>query len=403
MYANFLCRHQAGHCQIAEGIRDKLTIQNKKMSSQMKRLIQKIAILLFAIPRKPEGEVFKDLAAFVLAVGSFALTYVLIYLLISLDGGDEAAFRKALNTVGLLSVFGTMIGYSAVRQFFQNLLAMIFLQTLSFNAKSLLAMQPEVTIHLDQALQWITKERGFIGMVVLCGLLLTALLLLAKSPIDRLCRHLFSCFDFCRSIRRPWEHVVPFSKLDHRSIAIHEAGHAIIMAFDPLIDDSCRVEISQDPSKGRFGYCRHAMWPHNVHLHNYHVMRMVGNLAGVEAERVVLGSPGMGGSGDYKAWLELAQGLLLADPDEVYFSSPRTATEIEHNRLTLNALRKKHQELARRILEVNQEVLEQMAGRLMECYALKGDELRGFLNQVKSVEGMPDLSVYHTELAVAAR
>ncbi|RMV36215.1 hypothetical protein ALP12_200474 [Pseudomonas savastanoi pv. phaseolicola] len=36
----------------------------------------------------------------------------------------------------------------------------------------------------------------------------------------------------------------------------------------------------------------------------------------------------------------------------------------------------------------------------MECYVLKGDELRGFLSQVKPVEGMPDLSVYHTQLAV---
>ncbi|AXH59804.1 hypothetical protein [Pseudomonas amygdali] len=366
----------------------------------MKRLIQKIAILFFATPLKPKGEIIRDLAAFMLAVGSFALTYIVGYLLISPDSGDEAAFRATLNGIGFLSVFSTMIGYSAARQFFQNLLAMIFLQTLSFNAESLLAMKPEVTAHLDHALQWVTDERGFIGLTALCGLCVAVLLILATPPIDRLCRYLFACFDFCRSIHRPWEHVVPFSKLDHRSIAIHEAGHAIIMAFDPLIDDNCRVVISQDPSKGRFGYCRHAMWPHNVHLHNYHVMRMVGNLAGVEAERVVLGSPGMGGAGDYKAWLELAQGLLQADPDEVYFSKPKTAPEIEHNRLTLNALRKRHQALARRILEVNQEVLEQMTERLMECYVLKGDELRGFLSQVKPVEGMPDLSVYHTQLAV---
>lgn len=360
----------------------------------MKSLVQKIAILFFATPRKPEGEAMRDLIAFMLASGGFVMTYALAYWLISPEGGDIASFKITLNAIGFLSVFLTMIGYSVVRQFFQNSLVMIFLQTLSFNAESVLALQPKVTTHLDHALQWMMNERGFIGLTVLCGFSVAALLLLTKFPIDRLCQYLFSCFDFCRNIHRPWEHVIPFSKLDHRSIAIHEAGHAIIMAYDPLIDDTCRVVISQDPSKGRFGYCRHAMWPHNVHQHNYHVMRMVGNLAGVEAERVVLGSSGMGGSADYKAWLELAQGILKSDPDEVYFSNPRTAAEIEHNRLTLNALRKKHQALARRILEVNQEVLKQMAERLMECYVLKGDELRGFLDQIKPVEGLPDLSVY---------
>ncbi|WP_122530946.1 hypothetical protein [Pseudomonas viridiflava] len=362
----------------------------------MKDLIHRIAIRFFATPQKPRGEILRDLASVLIPIVSYFTFYALsMALLINQEHSAESAFRLFLNSLGLLLVVFFASWRSTAHQFFMNALMLVATQTLSFFAPELLAKAPLIDSYLARLLTVIENERRYIVLGLTCLAGLVTLGVVASLPINLLSQYLFSRFDFCRSIKTPWRHVIPFTKQDHRSIAIHEAGHAIIMALDPLIDDNCKVYLAQDPADGTFGYCRHARWPHNIHSRDYYVMRMVGYLAGVEAERLVIGSPGMGGSSDYRIWLELAQRMMRTDPDEVFFPDPKTAPEIEHNRLALNDMRRKHQAIARKILEVNQEVLEQLAARLMECFELKGPELLGFLERVKPIEDMPDLSFYY--------
>ncbi|WP_338924785.1 hypothetical protein V0M98_34765 (plasmid) [Pseudomonas silesiensis] len=185
-----------------------------------------------------------------------------------------------------------------------------------------------------------------------------------------------------------------FTNLDKHSVSIHEAGHAIILGLDPLIDDTCELFLAIGPGRGNFGYCRKVVWPHNVHLRSYILMDMVGSLAGVEAEKLIVGECGLGGSADYAKWLDLAERLLLSDPDQVYFSKPVTVPQIEHNRQALNSLRKEHQALARSILEANRDILESLAALLREKHRVAGKELREILSKVKPVAGVPDLSHY---------
>lgn len=131
-----------------------------------------------------------------------------------------------------------------------------------------------------------------------------------------------------------------FTWFDKRSISIHEAGHAVVMALDPFLDDSAEVVLAQGPDRGSFGYCRHNGWPHNVLMREYMQMRMIGMLAGVEAERLMLGGYGSGGAADFRNWLARAPQFMATDPDDVYFTSPTGLAEIELNRLTLNEVRK---------------------------------------------------------------
>ena len=86
--------------------------------------------------------------------------------------------------------------------------------------------------------------------------------------------------------------------------------------------------------------------------------------------------------------------MLLSDPDQVYFAKPISVAQIEHNRQTLNALRKEHQALARRILEANRGVLESLAALIREKHTVAGAELREILSAVKPVAGVPDFTHY---------
>lgn len=185
-----------------------------------------------------------------------------------------------------------------------------------------------------------------------------------------------------------------FTELDKRSISIHEAGHAIIVGLNPLLDNGCKVHLAIGPNNDSWGYCRGVIWPHQVHLRSYVLMDMVCKLAGVEAEKMVIGECGISGSSDYAGWLELAERMLLSDPDQVYFSKPSTVAQIEHNRQALNALRKEHQALARRILEANRDILQSLAALIREKYEVSGPELYKILSAVKPVEGVPDFTHY---------
>jgi hypothetical protein len=241
---------------------------------------------------------------------------------------------------------------------------------------------------------YLTTHAPLIGFVVLAFFSVVGALKLLEKPG----RWLFDRYiaTWCKD----WENqgfIVgksAFTELDKRSISIHEAGHAVILGLDPLIDNNCEVFLAIGPGRGSFGYCRGVAWPHQVHLRSYVLMDMVSKLAGVEAEKLVIGECGISGSADYAAWLDLAERMLLSDPDQVYFAKPISVTQIEHNRQTLNALRKEHQALARRILEANRGVLESLAALIREKHTVAGVELREILSAVKPVAGVPDFTHY---------
>lgn len=241
---------------------------------------------------------------------------------------------------------------------------------------------------------YLTSHASFIGFIVFALVSVVGTLNLLKKPGQWL-------FDrYIATWCKDWENrgfvlgKSAFTELDKRSISIHEAGHAVILGLDPLIDNSCEVVLAIGPGRGSFGYCRGVTWPHQVHLRSYVLMDMVCKLAGVEAEKLVIGECGISGSADYAGWLDLAERMLLSDPDQVYFPKPITVAQIEHNRQTLNTLRKEHQALARRILEANRDILESLAALLREKHKVAGMELRKILSAVTPVAGVPDFTHY---------
>lgn len=183
-----------------------------------------------------------------------------------------------------------------------------------------------------------------------------------------------------------------FTPFDKKSICVHEAGHAIVLGLNPLIDDTCRLVLSSSPEPGRYGYCSLPKWPHVSKMRHYLMMDMVVIVAGIEAERLVYGDCSTGGVGDYHMWLDRVEQFLRSHPDQVYFCKPSTPAQIEHNRMALNELRSQHQALARRILEANRDLLETLSDRLLEAGTIEGPELRFLLKEVVSVEGVPDYS-----------
>jgi len=294
----------------------------------------------------------------------------------------------ALGVVGIASVMIIEVKVlSHLKKLGLNLLALCFLGAFGL-------AYPELELKVAVILGVLHEHRVTLTSMALLAVALWSFLSLMKRPLQNLIDRLFGLW------AKEWEaqgymsKATRFTWFDKRSISIHEAGHAVIMALDPFLDDSAEVVLAQGPDRGSFGYCRHSGWPHNVLMREYTEMYMIGLLAGVEAERMMLGGYGSGGANDYKNWLARVPQFMATDPDEVYFASPTELAEIELNRLALNELRKKQQEKARRILEANKPILEEIAAKLVEKNRLHGAELREILSRVVSVEGVPDFTRY---------
>lgn len=321
----------------------------------------------------------------------FLLCYAAPLVWLALDNPLRFVAENTAVALGVVGIGSVMIidicVPSHLKKLGLNLLALCFLSALNL-------VYPELELKMAELLVLLNEHRVTLTSMALLAVALWGFLSLMKHPLQNLIDRLFGLW------AKEWEaqgymsKATRFTWFDKRSISIHEAGHAVVMALDPFLDDSAEVVLAQGPDRGSFGYCRHNGWPHNVLMREYMQMRMIGMLAGVEAERLMLGGYGSGGAADFRNWLARAPQFMATDPDDVYFTSPTGLAEIELNRLTLNEVRKKHQDQARRILEANKPILEEIAAKLVEKNRLHGAELREILSRVVSIEGVPDFSRY---------
>ena len=177
---------------------------------------------------------------------------------------------------------------------------------------------------------------------------------------------------------------------DRLVIATHEAGHAIVLGLYRTIPANLEiVMLNRLSATGSLGHCTGPAWMHSLGNKAYAEWEMLFCLAGIEAERLVLGEISLGGTSDYKSWNDAAQTYLRAHDELIFFSSPDSSWKEDHNCKTLLELRKNQQAIVRELLLENEHILLLLRDELIHKRRVSGDNLVAILNKVAAVEGCP--------------
>lgn len=188
----------------------------------------------------------------------------------------------------------------------------------------------------------------------------------------------------------PWTRL---HKNDAEVIAAHEAGHAVVLGlFRYNLPDLTVVMETLISGKPTGGYCAGPWKRDNFKTRSYSELEMIAFLAGVEAEEMLLGERTSGAISDYRRWLDMAERFLATDLHSIFYIRPETDIQKAHNDLQLRTLKVNQANMARKILEANIGVLEEIRDGILAKRKLKGQELLDMLSKVVSVDGCPVIS-----------
>lgn len=171
-----------------------------------------------------------------------------------------------------------------------------------------------------------------------------------------------------------------------RMVAIHEAGHALCYAaLDPL-PDNLELHISdiREPLQGRVQTYAVFNGAPNVLL-----WRMLTNIAGASAERLVAGKYATGSLEDFANWQEMAIVYLQQQYEGVYFAKPLDQLEQAHNIDMLNKLMQKQFVMVRDFLNRNLALLEEIADLAVAKGFLSNEQLAPILARVDIPDDFP--------------
>ena len=179
------------------------------------------------------------------------------------------------------------------------------------------------------------------------------------------------------------------TKRDRGYTAAHEAGHALVYGVLEELPANMKVVIHSASNNGVLGFVAGVEHEHVLFEKTYAEWLMLVLLAGQHGETVVHGESTLGCNGDYARWVSMAQNYLANQHGGLYYPSPQTNREQEHNRAKLEALRAKQTELVRALFDSNAEIFDTLNSTLLETSSLCRDELVTLLKDVQAPDGFP--------------
>jgi hypothetical protein len=184
---------------------------------------------------------------------------------------------------------------------------------------------------------------------------------------------------------------------DIRIAAVHEAGHALMFWVLKTIPPSLFAHINKralcrtEPfSVG--GQVSVNAKPHGLHYQSFLEWEMLLSLAGMEAEKALLGDRSSGGRGDMEHWHTKARLYLASGCSTlVYFSNPCKGWEIQTNQESLESLLSKQRNILEQFFDLNRTVLSELSEALIQQERMKAPALQPFLEKIVSVNGIPKI------------
>jgi hypothetical protein len=180
-----------------------------------------------------------------------------------------------------------------------------------------------------------------------------------------------------------------------RRTAVHEAGHALFYAALP--DGYGTVRVTVIPSTEATGVVNGSVRLDPLQdgiddiTRSYFTWRMLTLLGGFAAETIVFGEASLGSSSDMTKWTASAQLWLSHGYGEVFYANPSAneSSQIAHNRLVLNDLKKDHLAIVEEFLSTNRALIEELADQLMEAGHMDSEALRPYFARVTLTNGVP--------------
>ncbi|KWN06350.1 hypothetical protein WT83_27080 [Burkholderia territorii] len=183
-----------------------------------------------------------------------------------------------------------------------------------------------------------------------------------------------------------------------RRTAVHEAGHALLYAAMPSLPENFVVKVFWDlgPNDRYRGFVRSAANCQTAQVESVSHWKMLFDLAGTVAEKIVYGVRADGAVEDNTRWTRAAQEYLACGYGEVYFEEPATELEAECNQRALNRLKSAHYEVLETFLDANRALLDELADRLVTDGELDHKGIAPYLAQVtftQAVRPLPSESI----------
>lgn len=183
--------------------------------------------------------------------------------------------------------------------------------------------------------------------------------------------------------------------LDKSIIAVHEAGHAILLGLHKDLPETSELILRQEATDtGSLGHCTGVAWEHRISSKTFVEWNMLFCLAGVEAERLVLGEVSLGGSSDYRNWQDLAHQYLGGHDSIVYFHDIKAPWQEDFNAKVLYDLKEQQKAVVRDMLLENEDVLIILRDALLERGAIRGKDFLDVLSMVVPTANTPSAPLF---------
>ena len=174
--------------------------------------------------------------------------------------------------------------------------------------------------------------------------------------------------------------------------AVHEAGHALFLALLPRLDSECVLLIRNQQTVAsmaahQLGVVKLSFSREEAFNELGLKMRMRMVMAGVLAERQLLGHATLGGSGDHATWLVLAHEYLSNGLEGPFFPTP---ADSDQRFMNMEFLRQFHLAMEQEVtgfLAANRDVLHDLAREAVQVQRLGPEQLKPFLDRVRVPSG----------------
>ncbi|KPC17380.1 hypothetical protein [Pseudomonas amygdali] len=177
---------------------------------------------------------------------------------------------------------------------------------------------------------------------------------------------------------------------DKSIIAVHEAGHAVLLGLHKALPESSELVMrTTAEDNGSLGHCTGVSWNHQISNKTFVEWNMLFCLAGIEAERLMLSEVSLGGSSDYRNWQALADQYIGGHDSLVYFHEIKAPWHEEYNAKVMYDLKESQKAIVREMLLENEEVLIILRDALIERGGIKGKDFLDILSLVVPTANTP--------------